>query len=358
MKSKRIIISFILFFAIGIIGMINSNTFATEIQRIDVTIDLTNAMPKIGVRKAASVPVTIGNNLVKSYTAGYYWEKKTNDKWGYFSGTTFDQSEYRYHVRFEVKQTDATVSNPVAVYVTTRYLDKTNNNSIKSATEKIDASSSLVSGSYYISAYSKSFLAYKDENTNIYSAEAYATPDYMGEVYIASSQTDAGSYRKYTYAESTNNLGVFNQRPKPGYVFKEWRIGSATGTPVIANNVSDEESEEYIYSIRNRSSQYYNAPVYVDSKNGLHYKMTTNYKFYAIFERNTTPERVIRGDLNKDGYVNSIDSAIALDIFKNNSANEVYIKIGDLSNDGYINATDAAMILDCFKNGTITYVTI
>ena len=47
-----------------------------------------------------------------------------------------------------------------------------------------------------------------------------------------------------------------------------------------------------------------------------------------------------------------------MDIFKNNSANEVYIKIGDLSNDGYINATDAAMILDCFKNGTITYVTI
>lgn len=357
MKSKKIIVTFVLFFVIGIIGIINSNTFAAQIQRIDVTIDLTNVMPKIGVRKAASVPVTIGNNLVKSYTAGYYWEKKTNDKWGYFSGTTFDESEYRYHVRFEVKQTDAAVSNPVAVYVTTKYLDKTNN-STKSATEKIDASSSLVSGSYYISAYSKSFLAYKDDNTKIYSAEAYAIPGDIGEVYIGSSQTDAGSYRKYTYAESTNNLGVFNQRPKPGYVFKEWRIGSANGTPVIANNESDEKSERYKYSIKNRDSQYYNAPVYLDNKNGLHYKMTADYKFYAIFEKNLTPERVIKGDLNTDGYVNSVDAAIALDIFKNNTANDVYIKIGDLSNDGYINATDAAMILDCFKNGTITYVTI
>lgn len=74
--------------------------------------------------------------------------------------------------------------------------------------------------------------------------------------------------------------------------------------------------------------------------------------------KSTEGENVIKGDLNNDGFINSTDSAIVLDLYKNSNATDIQIKVGDMNNDNYINSADAAMILDCYKNGTIEYIII
>lgn len=336
-KVKSILILLLFFVIIGTINLIDSKVYGATISSIDVTVDLSNAMPKIGVRKAANVPVTIETNNVNAYSSGYYWEKKVNGSWTYFSGTTFDNSEYRYHLRFEVNSSVATVSNPVTVKVKTIYKDK-DTQTIKNVTENISATTSLVSGKYYISAYSKSFVA---EDNTTYTAQAYASPDYSGEVYIGSNQIETGTHMTYTYAESEYNIGVFNVKPKAGYVFKEWRVGSATGSPVI---ITDEDIKK---------PEYKNAPYYIDKNNGIHYRLKDNYVFYAIFERSSISTQVLKGDLNTDGFVNATDAAMALDIFKNNTLTDVYIIIGDMNGDNLINSTDSAMMLDAYKNHTV-----
>ena len=57
-----------------------------------------------------------------------------------------------------------------------------------------------------------------------------------------------------------------------------------------------------------------------------------------------------KGDVNKDGYVNSIDAALVLDIFKNGGATQENYNLGDMNEDNVLSSTDAAMILDIFKN--------
>lgn len=59
----------------------------------------------------------------------------------------------------------------------------------------------------------------------------------------------------------------------------------------------------------------------------------------------------IKGDLDRNGVVNSNDAAMALDLYNNNSATNEDIKIGDMDNDGVINSTDAAMIMDIYNSG-------
>ncbi len=57
-----------------------------------------------------------------------------------------------------------------------------------------------------------------------------------------------------------------------------------------------------------------------------------------------------KGDVNKDGFIDSTDAAIVLDLFKNGGATEENFKFGDMNNDNQLNSTDAAMILDIFKS--------
>ena len=56
-----------------------------------------------------------------------------------------------------------------------------------------------------------------------------------------------------------------------------------------------------------------------------------------------------KGDLNKDGLVDSADAAIALNLYKYNNATTEDIKIGDMDENGIIDSADAAMILNVFK---------
>jgi len=64
----------------------------------------------------------------------------------------------------------------------------------------------------------------------------------------------------------------------------------------------------------------------------------------------TTPEPSYKkGDINKDGLVDSADAAIALNLYKYNNATTEDIQIGDMDENGMIDSADAAMILNVFK---------
>ncbi len=56
------------------------------------------------------------------------------------------------------------------------------------------------------------------------------------------------------------------------------------------------------------------------------------------------------GDINQDGFINSTDAALVLDLFKNGGATQTDYLRGDVDNNGILDSTDAAMILDIYKN--------
>ena len=57
-----------------------------------------------------------------------------------------------------------------------------------------------------------------------------------------------------------------------------------------------------------------------------------------------------KGDLNRDGLINSTDAALLLDIYKSGNVKESDLKNGDVNEDKILNSTDAAMILDIYKD--------
>ncbi len=69
-----------------------------------------------------------------------------------------------------------------------------------------------------------------------------------------------------------------------------------------------------------------------------------------VSKRITVGSGYIKGDMNSDGYINSVDAAIVMNIYKNNNATQDDIEIVDMNNDGYVNSIDAALIMNMFKN--------
>ena len=65
---------------------------------------------------------------------------------------------------------------------------------------------------------------------------------------------------------------------------------------------------------------------------------------------NVTVDGILKGDMNKDGSVNSVDAALVLDRYTNKDATAEDIAIGDMDNKGDLNATDAAVIIDIYSN--------
>ena len=59
----------------------------------------------------------------------------------------------------------------------------------------------------------------------------------------------------------------------------------------------------------------------------------------------------LKGDLDKNGIINSSDASIALDLYRNSNATSEDIAIGDMDENGIINSSDASMILDVYRNG-------
>lgn len=77
------------------------------------------------------------------------------------------------------------------------------------------------------------------------------------------------------------------------------------------------------------------------------YKTNPVREYTIVFNKND----FLKGDLDRNGVVNSNDAAMALDLYNNNSATDEDIKIGDMDNDGVINSNDAAAILDVYNAG-------
>lgn len=69
-----------------------------------------------------------------------------------------------------------------------------------------------------------------------------------------------------------------------------------------------------------------------------------------ILDLNGQVDELLKGDVNKDTLINSTDSALVLDKFKNNNATAEDFALGDMNEDNLLNSTDAARILDVFKN--------
>ena len=56
------------------------------------------------------------------------------------------------------------------------------------------------------------------------------------------------------------------------------------------------------------------------------------------------------GDVNQDKTINSIDAAMVIDMYKNNSIDILYRILADINEDGSIDALDAAIIIDMYKD--------
>ena len=59
----------------------------------------------------------------------------------------------------------------------------------------------------------------------------------------------------------------------------------------------------------------------------------------------------IKGDLDRNGAVNSDDAAIALDLYRYGNVSDEDLQIGDMDENGLINSDDAALILDVYRYG-------
>jgi len=79
-----------------------------------------------------------------------------------------------------------------------------------------------------------------------------------------------------------------------------------------------------------------------------------NDRFPSKIERsyvlNFEVQDYLKGDMNKDGMVDTIDSAIVLTKYKANSTTSEDLVIGDMNNDGVLDAIDAAMIATIYRN--------
>ena len=61
----------------------------------------------------------------------------------------------------------------------------------------------------------------------------------------------------------------------------------------------------------------------------------------------------VKGDVNSDGAINSIDASLIIDKYKNNNIIQDDLEIADMNNDGAINSVDASIIIDMYKNNQI-----
>ena len=71
----------------------------------------------------------------------------------------------------------------------------------------------------------------------------------------------------------------------------------------------------------------------------------------SVLVKSINDPEYLKGDLDRNGVVNANDAAVALDLYKYNTATYEDILIGDMDGNDLINANDAAMILDIYKYG-------
>lgn len=77
------------------------------------------------------------------------------------------------------------------------------------------------------------------------------------------------------------------------------------------------------------------------------YKTNPVREYTVVFNKND----YLKGDLDRNGVVNSNDAAIALDLYNGRKMENGDLEIGDMDDNGVINSNDAAMILDVYNSG-------
>lgn len=61
----------------------------------------------------------------------------------------------------------------------------------------------------------------------------------------------------------------------------------------------------------------------------------------------------LKGDMDKNGAINSIDASILIDKYKSNEITDEDYAIGDMNNDNTLNSTDASIIIDLYKSNEV-----
>ena len=110
--------------------------------------------------------------------------------------------------------------------------------------------------------------------------------------------------------------------------------------PIYIENAVLSDEELYVYS---------NNKIYWTTSNGSNY-ITVNVLDLNEYLYDDTPT-LLKGDLDKNGIVDANDAAVALDLYKYNSATKDDLEIGDMDENGLIDANDASLILDVYKYG-------
>ena len=65
---------------------------------------------------------------------------------------------------------------------------------------------------------------------------------------------------------------------------------------------------------------------------------------------NTSLNKYQKGDINRDGVVNSIDASIVIDKYKSNKVYKDDLNRADMNGDNSLTSVDASMIIDMYKN--------
>lgn len=83
-----------------------------------------------------------------------------------------------------------------------------------------------------------------------------------------------------------------------------------------------------------------------------------NITIYAASSDSLNQIDLKKGDINKDGLVDSADAAIALNLYKYNNVTTEDLQTGDMDENGMLDSADAAMILNTFKYGIDTSINL
>ena len=76
----------------------------------------------------------------------------------------------------------------------------------------------------------------------------------------------------------------------------------------------------------------------------------SNGQYKNTFWSNEDVLKILYGDVNNDGKVNSYDASLTIDKFKANEHTEYDLIVADLNFDDKLNSQDAALIIDVYKN--------
>lgn len=176
----------------------------------------------------------------------------------------------------------------------------------------------------------KLLLSFTDNYGN--EVEKYVT--YDGSMFISQHTRGTMTYK------SLNNIAVINfdldssdntesQSIVKGDMNKNGVLDESDATEILQIAILDKEVTPEILEI---------ADVNGDGKITLY---DANY-FLKIVEGQ-------KGDINRDGLIDSADAAIVLNLYKYDNATEDDIKYGDMDANGILDSADAAMILNTYK---------